>query len=42
MPELEKKLMKSTNDTELIAAMIGNVKIGAAGKLNYYYQIYYF
>jgi len=33
IPELEKKLMRSTNDTELVAAMIGSVKIGAAGML---------
>ena len=31
LPEFEKKLMKSMNEPELVNAMIGNVKIGAAG-----------
>jgi len=33
LPENEKKLMKSMGDTELVNAMIGNVKVGAAGLL---------
>jgi hypothetical protein len=32
MSEVEKKLMKNLGETELVNAMIGNVKIGAAGR----------
>ena len=31
VPEVERKLMKNMGEPELVAAMIGNVKIGAAG-----------
>jgi len=33
LPEVERKLMKNMGETELVNAMIGNVKIGAAGLL---------
>jgi len=33
LPEVERKLMKTMGETELVNAMIGNVKIGAAGLL---------
>jgi len=34
IPEAEKALLKSMSDAELVSAMIGNVKIGAAGFLS--------